>query len=55
MVTHRRYVPPFQIAGLLAESGFENLRWIRDYDLATLGPIPEAAAPSGPFMILGEL
>jgi SAM-dependent methyltransferase len=55
VVTHRRYVPPFQIAGLLEESGFENLRWVRGYDLSTAEPVPEAAAPTGPFMIIGEL
>jgi len=55
LVTHRRYVPPFYMAGLLEESGFENLRWIQGYDASTAGPITASAAPTGPFMVIGEL
>lgn len=55
LVTHRRYVPPFHIASLLEESGFENLRWIQGYDLSTAGPIADSASPTGPFMVIGDL
>jgi SAM-dependent methyltransferase len=55
VVSHRRYVPPFYAASLLAESGFENLRWILNYDLSSQGPIPDNATPGGPFMVIAEL
>jgi SAM-dependent methyltransferase len=55
VVTHRRYVPPGYVAGLLEESGFENVHWIQGYDVSTASAVPPSASPSGPFMIIGEL
>jgi SAM-dependent methyltransferase len=54
-VTHRRYVSPSQLAELLSEAGFENIRWIQDYDLGTARPIQPDERPSGPFRVLAEL
>jgi SAM-dependent methyltransferase len=54
-VTHRRYVSPSQLAELLAEAGFENIRWIQDYDLGTARQVQPDERPSGPFRILAEL
>jgi SAM-dependent methyltransferase len=54
-VTHRRYVAPAHLAELLCEAGFENIRWIQDYDLGTAQPIRPDDRPSGPFRVLAEL
>lgn len=54
IVTHRRYLTPRHASLLLQEAGFDNIRWVRDYDLSTAEPVPEDAIPSGPFMMLGE-
>ena len=53
--THRRYLPPQSAAGLLAESGFERVRWLDCYDLSTLRPVEDDAHPQGPFMVIAEL
>jgi SAM-dependent methyltransferase len=52
--SHRRYIPPQQAAALMAEAGLDNVQWIRDYDLTTLGPVEDDARVSGPFMVLGQ-
>lgn len=54
MVTHRRYMPPQQAASLLVEAGFENVRWLCDYDLSAAAPIDSDSRPQGPFVILAE-
>jgi SAM-dependent methyltransferase len=54
-VTYRRYVAPPQAAELLTEAGFENVRWIQDYDLSTARTVEPETRPTGPFRILGEL
>ena len=53
--SHRRYVSPLQARGLLTEAGFENVRWVRDYDLATAEPIEPDSRPAGPFLVIGGL
>jgi SAM-dependent methyltransferase len=53
-VTHRRYIAPHHAAALLSESGFENVRWVQDYDLSSARPVDPADRPSGPFMLLAE-
>ena len=53
--SHRRYLPPQSAQSLLAESGFERIRWVRAYDVSTLGPIQEDSRPGGPFMVIAEL
>jgi SAM-dependent methyltransferase len=54
VVTHRRYVPLQHLERLLVEAGFENPRWVRDYDLATAQPVLEEAQPTGPFVLLAD-
>jgi SAM-dependent methyltransferase len=54
-VTHRRYVPPALAASLLTEAGFEQVRWIRDYDLSTVQPLDAEAQPGGPFVLIAEI
>jgi SAM-dependent methyltransferase len=54
VVTHRRYVPLAQAERLLVEAGFENPRWIRDYDLSSAAPVIEGIEPSGPFVLLAD-
>ena len=54
MVTHRRYVSPQQTKTLLEESGLENVRWVRGYDLSTVGPIAPDDRPRGPFLLLAD-
>ncbi len=54
MVSHRRYIPPMQVAQLLLEAGFENVRWIREYDPSTAAPIDGKSRPEGPFLILAD-
>jgi SAM-dependent methyltransferase len=55
LVTHRRYLPPGQMLGLLEESGFENVCWIQGYDSSTLQPIDPTVRPDGPFIVLAEV
>jgi SAM-dependent methyltransferase len=55
MVTHRRYLPPIQLAELLEEAGFERIRWLQGYDVETLRPLTGAEPPTGPFMVLAEI
>lgn len=55
VVTHRRYVPPAQLASLLEEAGFDTLRWIEEYDLSTMRPAEPDGAPAGPYLMFGEL
>jgi SAM-dependent methyltransferase len=54
VVTHRRYVPLGQAERLLVEAGFENPRWIRDYDLASAQPVIEGVEPAGPFALIAD-
>jgi SAM-dependent methyltransferase len=54
LVTHRRYLPPGQIEGLLEEAGFESVCWIQSYDSSTLQPIDPTVRPTGPFIVLAE-
>ena len=53
--SHRRYISPPQARALLLEAGFENVRWVRDYDLATAEPIEADSRPAGPFLVIAEL
>ncbi len=55
MVTHRRYLPPMYAVHLLAESGFENIRWIQNYDSTTLAPIRPEDRPTGPFLVIADV
>jgi SAM-dependent methyltransferase len=52
--THRRYITPQHAGSLLTEAGFENVRWLEDYDLATLRPIDDDARPQGPFLVIAQ-
>lgn len=54
IVSYRRYVPPQQAVSLLQEAGFENIRWIQDYDLSSARPVEDDDRPQGPFLILAE-
>jgi SAM-dependent methyltransferase len=54
VVGHRRYVPLQHVERLLVEAGFENPRWVRDYDLATAQPVLEEAQPPGPFVLIAD-
>jgi SAM-dependent methyltransferase len=55
IVQHRRYVPPTQLAGLLAEAGFESARWIEKYDPSTARPAESDDFPVGPYLMLAEI
>ncbi len=55
MVTHRRYHPPMYAVQLLTESGFENIRWIQNYDSTTLSPIRPEDRPTGPFLVIADV
>jgi len=55
METHRRYIPPQAVAALLAEGGFDQIRWLEGYDSATIKPIDPDASPQAPFMVIAEL
>jgi SAM-dependent methyltransferase len=55
MVTHRRYLPPMYAVQLLVESGFENVRWIQNYDSTTVGPIRPEDRPTGPFLVIADV
>src|SRR5262245_16044605 len=48
-VSHRRYVPPQQAEQLLAEAGFESVRYLTDYDMASARPMGEGDRPTGPY------
>jgi SAM-dependent methyltransferase len=54
MVTHRRYLPPPYAASLIEEAGFEEVRWVQDYDLSTAGPLTRETRPEGPFVLLAR-
>lgn len=54
-MTHRRYVPPGLATGLLEEAGFDQVRWIRDYDMSTLEPLGPDSQPRGPFMLIAGI
>ncbi|MCP4003345.1 MAG: class I SAM-dependent methyltransferase [bacterium] len=54
MVTHRRYIPPQQASQLLREAGYENVRWVQNYDLATAASVESNSRPEGPFLIIAE-
>ena len=54
VVKHRRFVPPFLASQLLTEAGFENVRCIESYDLATLRPVQDGAEVHGPFMLIAD-
>jgi SAM-dependent methyltransferase len=53
-VAHRRYVPPQQAEQLLAEAGFESVRYLQDYDLSTARPMGEGDRPTGPYQLVAE-
>jgi hypothetical protein len=55
MVTYRRYVAPSQVAELLTESGFDQIRWTEEYDLESARAIGAEDRPSGPFRVIGQL
>lgn len=54
VVTHRRFITPWHAAELLEEAGFEGMRCIENYDLATARPCTEEQGVNGPFLILAE-
>ncbi len=53
-VSHRRHVTAGQLAALLEEAGFEELRWMAGYDTATLQPASPDDAPATPFSMLAD-
>jgi SAM-dependent methyltransferase len=53
-VAHRRYVPPQQAEQLLFEAGFESIRYLQDYDLASAKPFGEGDRPTGPYQLVAE-
>lgn len=53
-VAHRRYLPPQQAEQLLAEAGFESVRYLRDYDLGTACAMGDGERPLGPFQLIAE-
>ncbi|HXX48982.1 MAG TPA: class I SAM-dependent methyltransferase [Myxococcota bacterium] len=53
-VMHRRYVPPQQAELLLSEAGFENVRYLVDYDLAGSKAMGEGERPTGPYQLVAE-
>ncbi|HXZ84288.1 MAG TPA: class I SAM-dependent methyltransferase [Myxococcota bacterium] len=53
-VMHRRYVPAQQAEQLLVEAGFENVRYLVDYDLAGSKPMGEGERPTGPYQLVAE-
>lgn len=55
VVTHRRYVPPPQLATLLEEAGFEEIRWVESYDVTTIRPAEADGAPVVPFLMFAEV
>jgi SAM-dependent methyltransferase len=54
-VSHRRFLPAQQAEQLLVEAGFENVRYLRDYDLSTACAIGEGERPLGPYQLVAEL
>jgi SAM-dependent methyltransferase len=53
-VQHRRYVPPQQAEQLLFEAGFENIRYLQDYDLGQAKPFGEGERTTGPYQLVAE-
>jgi len=53
-VAHRRYVPPQQAEQLLVEAGFENVRYLVDYDLGSSRAMGEGDRPTGPYQLVAE-
>jgi len=53
-VAHRRFLPPQQAEQLLAEAGFESIRYLRDYDLGTACAMGDGERPLGPFQLIAE-
>ncbi len=53
-VSHRRHVTPGQLAALLEEAGFEEVRWMAGYEAATLQPASPDDAPATPFLMLAD-
>ena len=53
-VAHRRYLPPQQAEQLLAEAGFESIRYLRDYDLGTACAMGDGERPLGPYQLIAE-
>jgi SAM-dependent methyltransferase len=53
-VSHRRHVTAGQLAALLEEAGFEELRWMSGYDTTTLQPASADDAPATPFLMLAD-
>jgi SAM-dependent methyltransferase len=51
VVTHRRFITPWHA---VEEAGFEGMRCIENYDLATARPCTEEEGVRGPFLILAE-
>jgi SAM-dependent methyltransferase len=54
VVFHRRYVPLSHAERLLVEAGFENPRWLCDYDLSAVQPVASDTEPTGPFILIAE-
>jgi len=53
-VMHRRYVPPQHAELLLVEAGFENVRFLVDYDLGTARATGDGERPLGPYQLVAE-
>jgi len=53
-VSHRRYVPPQHAELLLSEAGFENVRYLVDYDLGASKAMGEGERPTGPYQLVAE-
>ena len=54
-VTHRRYITPPLARSLMEEAGFDEIRWVRGYDLSSAEPIPDDARANGPFLVIGRV
>ena len=54
-ISHRRYVSPPQLASRLEEAGFEEIRWVQDYDVTTIRPAEADVSPVGPFLMFAEV
>lgn len=53
-VSHRRFLPAQQAEQLLLEAGFESVRFLQDYDLASARAIGEGERPLGPYQLIAE-
>ena len=53
-VSHRRFLPAQQAEQLLVEAGFESVRYLQDYDLASARAIGEGERPLGPYQLIAE-